>query len=282
MITAVFLISCPDRKGLISRISTFFAERGFNILDCQQHTSFELDYFMRLVVDLRSSEFLRQRLEAEFGEFAVEVGFHWSVHYSDTVQKVAILVTKTSHCLYDLLVRVERSELPCEIPLVIGNHPDLGAVAEKFKIPFHHLPVTKNTKPQQERQVLDLLKAHKIDLVVLARYMQIVSADFIRECHGNVINIHHAALPAFQGAFPYERAYARGVKLIGATAHYATPELDEGPIIEQDVTHVTHEMNVEDLRRIGSDIERVVLARAVKAHLERRIIVSRGRTVLFP
>jgi formyltetrahydrofolate deformylase len=282
MSTAVFLVSCPDRKGLISKISTFFFERSFNIVDCQQHTSEELDYFMRMVLDLGSSAYDRAALEKEFGEFARGLDLSWSVHYSDTVQKVAVLVTKTSHCLYDLLVRVERRELPCEIPLIIGNHPDLESVAEKFKVPFHHLPVTKDTKPEQEAKILDLLRAHHIDLVVLARYMQVVSADFIRVCRGNVINIHHAALPAFQGAKPYERAYERGVKLIGATAHYATAELDEGPIIEQDVEPVTHEMSVEDLRRIGADIERVVLARAVQAHLERRIIVNRGRTVLFP
>lgn len=223
----------------------------------------------------------RKQLEQEFGTLAAALQIHWSVHYSDTVQKVAILVTKASHCLYDLLLRWQEGELQCEIPLILSNHPDLEAVSEKFRIPFYCLPVTKETKPAQEKEILRLLKRHHIDLVVLARYMQILSNGFVEELTGKIINIHHAFLPAFQGASPYLQAYERGVKMIGATAHYATPELDEGPIIEQDVERVSHEDSVEDLVRIGKDVERMVLARAVKAHLEHRIILSGRRVIVF-
>jgi formyltetrahydrofolate deformylase len=268
MNNAVFLVQCPDRKGLVARISTFFYDRGFNILHCQQYTDVaESRYYMRLKIDLDSSSYALDLL--------------WSVHYSDRLSNVAVLVSKTSHCLYDLLIRHQKGELPCHIPVIISNHPTLEFVAEKFRIPFHCLPVTPTTKAQQETAVLAILKQHHVDLVVLARYMQVLTPKLIDPYAGRIINIHHAFLPAFQGAGPYERAYERGVKMIGATAHYATPELDEGPIIEQDVERVTHEDSVSELRRIGSDIERVVLARAVKAHLEHRVMVTGSRTVVF-
>ncbi len=278
----VFLIDCPDQKGLVSRISTFFYERGFNILHCEQYTNVkENQYFMRLKLDMSGLKTSRKSLENEFGEFAASLNIHWTVHYSDYITKMAILVTKTSHCLYDLLLRQAEGELQCEIPVIISNHPELEHVANQFRIPYHCLPVTKETKHQQETFITKVLKQYHIDLVVLARYMQILSDKFVNDWAGRIINIHHAFLPAFQGANPYQQAYNRGVKMIGATAHYATAELDEGPIIEQDVVRVSHEESVEDLTRIGRDVERLVLARAVKAHLEHRTIPSGRRVIVF-
>ena len=278
----IFLIDCPDQKGLVSRISGFFYERRFNILHCQQYTDVNTShYFMRLKVDLSDLATSRKQLEQDFTEFAKPLNIRWCAHYSDTIQRVAILVTKASHCLYDLLLRRQEGELQCEIPVIISNHPDLGPVAEKFQIPYHHLPVAKETKPWQERQIRQLLIQYRIDLVVLARYMQVLSEEFVNDYAGKSINIHHAFLPAFQGSNPYQQAYDRGVKMIGATAHYATVDLDEGPIIEQDVERVTHEDSAEELIRIGKDIERIVLARAVKAHLEHRTIVDGPRVIVF-
>lgn len=278
----IFLIHCPDQKGLVSRISTFVYQRGFNILHCQQYTDVKQNhYYMRLKLDMSGLSTSRKQLEKEFNDFALPLNIHWSVHYSDFVQKIAILVTKAPHCLYDLLLRQQEGEIQCDIPLIISNHPDLESVAEKFRIPYHSLPVDKTNREMQELEIKKLLKQNHIDLVVLARYMQILSRQFVEEYAGKVINIHHAFLPAFQGANPYQRVYERGVKMIGATAHYATPELDEGPIIEQDVQRVSHEDSVDDLVRIGKDIERIVLSRAVKAHLERRTIVSGKRVIVF-
>ncbi|MBL8150296.1 MAG: formyltetrahydrofolate deformylase [Blastocatellia bacterium] len=282
MKSVVFLIQCPDRKGLVASISTFFYQRGFNMLNCQQYTdTLKNQYFMRVKLDLESLGSSRKALEEAFGNFAKEYQLNWSVHYSDNIQRMGILVTKASHCLYDLLLRWKEGELKCEIPVIISNHPVLETVADQFKIPFHCLPVTTDTKQRQEEEVARLLKLYHIDLIVLARYMQILSKEFVEAHEGQIINIHHAFLPAFQGANPYQRAYERGVKMIGATAHYATAELDEGPIIEQDVERVSHEDSPEELSRIGRDIERIVLARAVKAHLEHRIILSGRRTVVF-
>jgi len=278
----VFLIDCPDQKGLVSRISTFFYERGFNILHCEQYTNVkENQYFMRLKLDMSGLKTSRKVLENEFGEFAASLNMHWTVHYSDYITKIGILVTKTSHCLYDLLLRQAEGELQCEIPVIISNHPELEHVANQFRIPYHCLPVTKETKSQQESLITKVLKQYHIDLVVLARYMQILSDKFVNDWAGRIINIHHAFLPAFQGANPYQQAFNRGVKMIGATAHYATAELDEGPIIEQDVVRVSHDHSVEDLTRIGRDVERIVLARAVKAHLEHRTIPSGRRVIVF-
>ena len=282
MQTATFLVTCPDQKGLVSRISTFFYERAFNILHCQQHTDVTTgQYSMRLLLDLAGLRTSRSQLKDEFAAFGAPLDLTWSVHYSEPVSRVALLVTRASHCLYDLLVRQQEGELPCEIPLIVGNHPELEAVANQFRVPFHCLPVTAATKAAQEAAVQDLLQRNHVDLVVMARYMQILSAGFVEAWKGRVINIHHGFLPAFQGARPYHQAYDRGVKMIGATAHYATSELDEGPIIEQDVVRVTHEATPDDLSRIGRDIERIVLARAVKAHLEHRIIVAGRRTIVF-
>ena len=282
MSTITYLIQCKDSKGLLANITSFFFKKGFNILNCQQHTDTHIDkYFMRIKLDVADIKLSPSQLKEEFAEFAEGYDLEWSVNYSDQVKKVAVLVSKTSHCLYELLLKNREGDLNCEIPLIISNHPDLEYVAEQFKIPFYFFPITKGKKQEQENEIIKLLKQHHIDLVVLARYMQILSNDFVSQYEERLINIHHAFLPAFQGANPYQRAYERGVKLIGATAHYATAELDEGPIIDQNVERVTHESSIEDLKRIGKDIESVVLSNAVKAHLDNQIIVTNNRTIVF-
>lgn len=277
----VLLIQCADQKGLLAGITGFFAERGYNILHCQQYTDTEHGrYFMRIKVE-DEDQMSHEALHQQFSLLADSLQLNWSVHYTNVPYRVALLVTRASHCPYDLLLRELEGELKCDIPLIIGNHPDLESMARQFNKPFYHLPITKETKLQQETKIKSLLAEYQVDLVVMARYMQILSEQFVQEFAGKVINIHHGFLPAFQGAKPYHQAYERGVKLIGATAHYATAELDEGPIIEQDVERVRHDNSPEDLVMIGKDIERLVLARAVKAHIEHRIIVSGRRTIVF-
>jgi formyltetrahydrofolate deformylase len=281
MSAIVFLIQCKDQKGLVAGITSFFAERQFNILHCQQYTDTEVgQYFMRIKLEDDGS-FNHQQLEAEFSQFAATIDLNWSVRYSEQPYRVALLVTRASHCPYDLLLRELEGELKCDIPLIIGNHRDLEDMARQFGKPFYHLPITAETKQAQEAEIKRLLADFNIDLIVMARYMQILSEEFVTEFSGRIINIHHGFLPAFQGAKPYHQAYERGVKIIGATAHYATAELDEGPIIAQDVQHVQHDNSPQDLVMMGKDIERIVLARAVKAHIEHRIIINGRRTIVF-
>ena len=282
MIKAIFLIQTNDRKGLLASVVDFFYSRGYNILKCQQHTdSFEKRFFMRIELDASDMKTSRKELEDEFAVLASSLSLEWSCHWSDYKTRMAILVSKTSHCLYDLLSRQHEGELNAEIPLIISNHPDLERVAEQFRIPYYCLPVGDDKKAQEEK-VRELLRKFHIDLVVLARYMQILSSDFTDEWKNRIINIHHAFLPAFQGANPYLRAYQRGVKMIGATAHYASEDLDQGPIIEQDTVRVSHELTPNGLKEVGKDCEKRVLANAVKAHLEHRIIINGGRTIVFP
>ena len=291
----IFLATAPDQRGLVARLAGFFYTLGLNIVDASNHTERLAEagprFFMRLVVDLEGLEAplasaglggssSRRSLENAFRALCDELGAVGSVRYSDVVAKVAILVTKDTSCLYDLVLRQRAGELPCDIPLVVSNHATLESVADGFRIPFFCLPVTAETKEDQEQRVLALLRQHHVDLVVLARYMQILSEGFLKAAPP-VINIHHGFLPAFQGAKPYHQAYARGVKLIGATAHYATSDLDQGPILEQDVARVTHEAGPDELVRLGRDIERVVLARAVRAHLQGRVFVSGRRTIVL-
>nr|WP_319474581.1 formyltetrahydrofolate deformylase [uncultured Sphaerochaeta sp.] len=278
----IFLIQCEDRKGILSATSTWFYQRSYNILHCQQHTdNTEGRYFMRIELDMSDLKTTRKQLEEDFSVFAEEYNLSWECHYSDYRSRMAILVSKTSHCLYDLIARKDEGDLQCDIPLIISNHPDLEIIANQFRIPFYYLPVTPETKAEQEIKVRTLLKRFDIDVVVLARYMQILSSDFIDEWQGKIINIHHGFLPAFQGANPYRRAYERGVKMIGATAHYASEDLDQGPIIEQDVVRVNHELGPSGLRDVGKDVERRVLAKGVQAHLESRIIIFKNRTIVF-
>ena len=280
--SAVFLIRTADRKGLLAAITGFFAVRELNILECRQYSDIlEKKYYMRVAVEL-PDELTRAELEAQFGELAARLELTFSVHYSGEVQNVAVMVSKTRHCLYDLLTAAEENLLGGgRVTLVIGNHPELEDVAAKFQVPFYCCPVTASGDREQEAKVMELIDRHRIDLVVLARYMRILSDDFIRRYPEKIINIHHAFLPAFMGGNPYQRAWERGVKMIGATAHYATADLDEGPIIEQDVERTTHESLPDDLRRRGRDIERRVLTRAVRAHLEHRVIISGQRTIVF-
>jgi formyltetrahydrofolate deformylase len=278
----IFLIQCNDRKGLLATISQYFYTRGYNILHCQQHSDTEAKrYYMRLELDLKDLHTTRKELQNEFGSFAAPLELDWQCHFTDYRSKVAILVSKTSHTLFDLLSRYHEGDLNCDIPLIISNHPNLEFIADQFRIPFYYLPITKGKKEEQEEKINTLLKQHHIDLVVLARYMQILTPSFTQQWYGKVINIHHAFLPAFQGANPYRRAYERGVKMIGATAHYASEDLDQGPIIEQDVVRVNHELTPEGLRKVGKDVERQVLSRAVEAHLEHRILIYDNRTVVF-
>jgi formyltetrahydrofolate deformylase len=281
---ATLLFSGPDRPGLVARLSGFFYELGMNILEASNYTDLVGErgprFYMRLVVDLGSGTTKSALEEAIAEKIGKPLEGEWSLGYDDHVARVAVMVTKDPTCLYDLALRQKQGELPCEIALVISNHPTLEAASASFRLPFYCLPVTAATKPEQEAKVLDLVKRHHVELVVLARYMQVLSDQFLAQSPP-VINIHHGFLPAFQGAKPYHQAHARGVKLIGATAHYATKDLDEGPIIEQDVARITHAMAPDELVRVGRDIERVVLARAVRAHLERRVIVEGRRTFVL-
>ncbi|MEA4865006.1 MAG: formyltetrahydrofolate deformylase [Sphaerochaeta sp.] len=278
----IFLIQCEDRKGILSATSTWFFQRNYNIVHCQQHTdSIEGRYFMRIELDMQDLKTTRKELEEDFEQFAKEYSLTWECHYSDYNARVAIMVSKTSHCLYDLIARKNEGDLKCDISLIISNHPDLEIIANQFRIPFYYLPVTSETKAEQEAKVMTLLKRFDIDLVVLARYMQILSPNFTSQWHAKIINIHHGFLPAFQGANPYRQAYERGVKMIGATAHYASEDLDQGPIIDQDVVRVNHELSPNGLRDVGKDVERRVLAKAVQAHLESRIILFKNRTIVF-
>jgi formyltetrahydrofolate deformylase len=278
------LISCPDRKGLISAISSFIAMHDGNILSADQYVSEDEaggTFFMRLEIEGDGFGLGRDELAGAFAPLARRHGMAWRVSYTDAPKRMAILVSRYDHCLIDLLWRWDAGELDAEIPLVVSNHPDLASRAEIYGIPFHFLPVTPETKAEQESRVLELLTEHAVDLVVLARYMQILSPKLVGAYPSGIINIHHSFLPAFAGADPYRRAHDRGVKTIGATAHYVTDELDAGPIIHQDVAHVTHRDTVEDLARLGREVERRVLARAVRWHLEDRILVDGNRTVVF-
>ncbi|MGI9049381.1 MAG: formyltetrahydrofolate deformylase [Rubrobacteraceae bacterium] len=275
------LVSCPDKKGLISALSSFIAMHDGNILSADQYVSEGGVFFMRLEIEGEGFGLGREELSGAFAPLARRHEMSWRASYTDTPKKMAVLVSRYDHCLIDLLWRWDDGEIEAEIPLVISNHPDLAPRAESYGIPFYHLPVTKENKGEQEARVLELLGENEVDLVVLARYMQILSSKFVDAYPDRIINIHHSFLPAFVGADPYRRAHERGVKTIGATAHYVTEELDDGPIVHQDVAHVTHRDTVEDLVRQGREIERRVLARAVRRHLEDRILVDGKRTVIF-
>jgi formyltetrahydrofolate deformylase len=277
--TSRLLLACPDQPGLIARVSGFLAEAGLNIVDVDQHSSAEGRFFMRMVFDhIPDAE--RDALELRFGrEIGEPFGMDYEFHETSRAKRAAVMVSHEDHCLSDLLWRWRNGDLGGELIAVVSNHPDHAAQVEAVGLPFHHVPVEPDRRVESERQALELLEG--IDLLVLARYMQILSEDFLRDLGAPAINIHHSFLPAFVGADPYHRAYERGVKLIGATAHYVTAELDAGPIIAQDVEPVDHRDEVADMIRIGRDIERLVLARAVMAHLDDRVLLDGDRTIVF-
>ena len=279
--TAILLISCPDQKGIVARLSNFVFGRGGNIVDSDHHSDLQAGRFLgRIEWDYEGDAPDRERLRQEVAAVAGPMGGQWELHFSDVVPRIAIWCSKQEHCLLDLLWRHQAGELGAEIAFVLSNHETLRRHAEALGLPFHVLPVTKENKAQQEARQFDLLRQERVDLVVLAKYMQVLSRDFLR-AFPEVINIHHSFLPAFAGAQPYHQALARGVKLIGASAHFVTSDLDAGPIIEQDVIRVSHRDTVEDLVRKGKDMERLVLARAVRLHLQHRVLTYGNKTVVF-
>jgi formyltetrahydrofolate deformylase len=279
---ARLIVSCPDQHGIIAAISTALADAGANIVSSDQHSTDPEggQFFLRMEFHLERLARRRGALEERLNEIAPRFAMDWRLGTAETRKRVALFASRYDHCLLDLLWRARTRELEMDVVGVVSNHPDRERDVRSFRVPYHHIPVTPNTKPQAEQQQLDLV-AGKVDFIVLVRYMQILSADFLRSTGVPIINIHHSFLPAFAGADPYTRAYDRGVKLIGATAHYATEELDEGPIIKQDMARVSHRDRPDDLTRIGRDLERVVLARAVRWHLDDRVIVHGKRTIVF-
>ncbi|MBT8495900.1 MAG: formyltetrahydrofolate deformylase [Deltaproteobacteria bacterium] len=279
---ATLLVSCPDRRGIVAALAQTLQGHGANILEADQHTDRQAgQFFQRIHVDLDGMVTDHRTLEAALDEVAGRLAMKWRMLYSGEVKRVALFVSRTNHCLYDILLRHQAGELRCEIPLIISNHEDHRIVAEQFGIDYHVFAKNQDNKLEQEKRELQLLAEAKTDLVVLARYMQILSPQFLEQFAGSVINIHHSFLPAFIGGKPYHQAYERGVKLIGATAHYATADLDEGPIIEQDVIRASHRNSIVELTEKGRDVERTVLSRAVRWHLEDRILVHGNKTVVF-
>lgn len=278
--TATLLVSCPDQRGLVAKIANFIYSNGGNIIHADQHTDLAAGLFLtRIEWQLDSFYLPREVIAPAFSAIAQPLQAQWQLHFSDTVPRIALWVSRQDHCLFDLIWRQRAHEFSGEIPLIVSNHPNLQAVAEQFGIDYHYLPIQDN-KQEQEAKQLELLREYNIDLVVLAKYMQIISKDFIQQ-FPQIINIHHSFLPAFVGANPYHKAFERGVKIIGATSHYVTADLDAGPIIEQDVVRVSHRDEVTDLIRKGKDLERVVLARAVRLHTANRVLVYGNRTVVF-
>lgn len=279
---ATLIVSCPDRPGLVAGLAQFLTSHGANILHAEQHrdTTSSL-FFQRMQFDRSGMSPDRAKLEQELAALAAQFKMEWSLSYGDETPRVAVFVSKAEHCLYDLLLRQRSGELRCTIPLIVSNHRDLESVAGHFEVPFEHVAVTADTRDAAERRQRELLKQHRIDVVVLARYMQILSREFVAAWPQKIINIHHSFLPAFAGGRPYHQALEHGVKLIGATSHYVTEQLDEGPIIEQDVVRVSHRDGLDDLVARGRDVEKMVLARAVKAHLEHRVVVCGSKTIVF-
>ena len=280
--SAVLLLSCPDCKGIVAAVSGFVAEHGGNILHADEHGDHDSNTFLMRV------EFDPAELDVPLGAFgwyfspiAKEFQMDWRLAVSDRRLRMAILVSKYDHCLVDLLYRHQSGELACEIPCIVSNHPDSQPIAEFYRIPFYLVPVEKKDKQAAERQILGLLERQAVDFIVLARYMQILSSEFVNAYPQRIINIHHSFLPAFVGSKPYHQAFTRGVKLIGATSHYVTEVLDDGPIIEQDVVRVSHRDSVEDLIQKGRDLEKVVLSRAVRWHVENRVLLYGNKTVVF-
>ena len=279
---AILLIACPDRPGLVAAITEFIFRHNGNILHLDQHVDAQENvFFMRVEWDLSNFGIAPDDIGAQFQPIADRFQMEYQLHFSNDVPRMAVFVSKQGHCLYDILSRYNSGEWQVDIPLIVSNHPDMRPVAEKFGIEYHEFTVTKENRREVEAQQIELIKHCGVDLVVLARYMQILSPEFVGEFPNQIINIHHSFLPAFIGAKPYHAAFARGVKIIGATSHYVTADLDAGPIIEQDITRINHKDAVEDLIRRGRDVEKLVLSRAIRYHLMRQVLVYNNKTVIF-
>ena len=280
--TAILLIDCPDQKGLVAAVAEFLYRHNANILHADQHQDNEQGLFlMRVEWDWDGFDITLEEFRRQFSRIADQFQMRWRLELASLRPKVGIFVSQYDHCLVDLLYRQQSGELACDIPLIISNHKTAERIAEFYQIPFHYLPLTKENKAETEVSQLKLMRDSAVDLIVLARYMQILSPEFVAQYPQRIINVHHSFLPAFMGAKPYHRAYERGVKLIGATSHYVTSELDEGPIIEQDVSRVSHRDQLDDLIQKGRDLEKVVLSRAVRWHIEHRILLYNKKTVIF-
>ena len=283
MKTAKLLLHCPDKPGILAEVTDFITVNKGNIIYLDQYVDHvENIFFMRIEWELKNFLIPQEKIEDYFATlYAQKYEMFFRLYFSDTKPRMAIFVSKMSHCLFDLLARYTAGEWNVEIPLIISNHPDLHHVAERFGIPFYLFPITKETKEEQEKKEMELLAKHKVNFIVLARYMQVISERMIDAYPNRIINIHHSFLPAFVGAKPYHAAFERGVKIIGATSHYVTTELDAGPIIEQDVVRITHKDTVEDLVNKGKDLEKIVLSRAVQKHIERKVLAYKNKTVIF-
>ena len=283
MKTAKLLLHCPDQPGILAEVTDFITVNKGNIIYLDQYVDHvENIFFMRIEWELESFLVPQEKIEDYFETlYAQKYGMSFRLYFSDVKPRMAIFVSKMSHCLFDLLARYTAGEWNVEIPLIISNHPDLQHVAERFGIPFHLFPITMETKEEQEKKEMELLAKHKVNFIVLARYMQVISEKMIEAYPNRIINIHHSFLPAFVGAKPYHAAFERGVKIIGATSHYVTTELDAGPIIEQDVVRITHKDTVQDLVNKGKDLEKIVLSRAVQKHIERKVLAYKNKTVIF-
>ena len=283
MTTAKLLLHCPDKPGILAEVTDFITVNKGNIIYLDQYVDHvENIFFMRIEWELKDFLVPQEKIEYYFRTlYGQKYEMDFRLYFSDVKPRMAIFVSKMSHCLFDMLARYTAGEWNVEIPLIISNHPDLQHVAERFGIPFYLFPITKETKEEQERKEMELLAKHKITFIVLARYMQVISEQMINAYPNKIINIHHSFLPAFVGAKPYHAAFQRGVKIIGATSHYVTTELDAGPIIEQDVVRITHKDSIEDLVNKGKDLEKIVLSRAVQKHIERKILAYKNKTVIF-
>ena len=283
MTTAKLLLHCPDKPGILAEVTDFITVNKGNIIYLDQYVDHvENIFFMRIEWELKDFLVPQEKIEDYFETlYAQKYGMNFRLYFSDVKPRMAIFVSKMSHCLFDMLARYTAGEWNVEIPLIISNHPDLQHVAERFGIPFYLFPITKETKEEQERKEMELLAKHNITFIVLARYMQVISEQMINAYPNKIINIHHSFLPAFVGARPYHAAFERGVKIIGATSHYVTTELDAGPIIEQDVVRITHKDSIEDLVNKGKDLEKIVLSRAVQKHIERNVLAYKNKTVIF-
>lgn len=281
--TAILLIHCPDRPGLIALLTNFINTNGGNIIYLDQHVDREEGvFFMRVEWELAKFIIPRDKIDEYFSTlYAQKYEMTYRLYFSNDAPRMAIFVSKMSHCLYDLLARYTAGEWNVSIPIIISNHPDMESVARRFDIEYHYIPITKETKAEQEAKEFALLQQHNIDFIVLARYMQVVSEEFINKYPNRIINIHHSFLPAFVGAKPYHAAFERGVKLIGATSHYVTTELDAGPIIEQDITRISHKDTVQTLIHKGRDLEKIVLSKAVEKHIDHKVLTYKNKTVLF-